>query len=478
VFLNTVGSASVLLSLIAQADNFPRDLRLAAALVVKNNVKNFWKTEESYTAAIANGVTIKTRRLSHEERQAAKSTLIQILLNETDNAMRKSIAETIKQITEYDPPESSWGELIPSLVEQIASMGSSPNPLRIYNSVVGLRQVLKRYQFSRETRRATFDSMIQVVFPQLQLLLQQLAGINSLEAASVIHVSLKIFYSAVTYTLPKVPGVDVQFWINLLAAAMNKPLPEASENLEPLGQPVSIEEREQWPWWKIKKWATSISQHLFARYGDPKRCADENMEFARFFKSSASLQLLGPCMNLLQIKSQGGFITESVQRNCLAYVSTAVELSTTYKVLKPYMGFLVANVLMPSLSITEDEIQIFVEDPIEFVRKAHSPMEDFIDPAKQAQNLLQSLARYRPKDSMPFILETLHTSVRDYRAALAAAASGPPPSQSYHRSMDGVIVAVACISKVRYVNFVLFSFFELFVWFGLECGHNWWSGRT
>jgi hypothetical protein len=54
------------------------------------------------------------------------------------------------------------------------------------------------------------------------------------------------------YSLPlAVPEVDLNFWFKALGHLLQKPLPEAHEGLEPFGQPISVDERTAWPWWKV-----------------------------------------------------------------------------------------------------------------------------------------------------------------------------------------------------------------------------------
>lgn len=102
----------------------------------------------------------------------------------------------------------------------------------------------------REARQPLND-LIQVVFPTLQELMTQVLDNNTLEAAQVMRVCLKIFWSATQYQLPSVQGVDVNLWFHVLASLMDKKLPEASEGLEPAGQPLELEDRNAWPWWKV-----------------------------------------------------------------------------------------------------------------------------------------------------------------------------------------------------------------------------------
>ncbi len=67
-----------------------------------------------------------------------------------------------------------------------------------------------------------------------------------------MKVCLKIFWSSTHFKLPDfVAGVDINFWFQILAMILQKDLPEGSSGLEPLGQPVDVEDREAWPWWKV-----------------------------------------------------------------------------------------------------------------------------------------------------------------------------------------------------------------------------------
>lgn len=75
---------------------------------------------------------------------------------------------------------------------------------------------------------------------------------NTMEGCMVLKVCLKIFWSCTNYALPTVANVDVNLWFQMLTYLLNKPLPEASSGAEPTGQPVTAEEREAWPWWKVR----------------------------------------------------------------------------------------------------------------------------------------------------------------------------------------------------------------------------------
>ncbi len=105
------------------------------------------------------------------------------------------------------------------------------------------------------------------------------------------------------------------------------------------------------------------------RYGNPRYCGEEYTAFANTFRSSAAVAFLTPTMTLLQLKSQGSFVTDDVMRMCLSFVSSCVEMSPTYKVIKPHLSFLLLQVMFPAMCLTEEELRLFQDDPAEFVRK-------------------------------------------------------------------------------------------------------------
>lgn len=94
-------------------------------------------------------------------------------------------------------------------------------------------------------------------------------------------------------------------------------------------------------------------------------------------------------VNILIQKSEGAFVTENVHRMCITYVCNSVEMSPTYKILKPHIQFLLFGVIFPTLSLSEMDINLFEEDPTEFIRKVHNVLEDWLDPRIAAINLLQ-----------------------------------------------------------------------------------------
>lgn len=299
-----------------------------------------------------------------------------------------------------------WPNLVPTIIANI----QNTDVLRIYNALLALRKLAKRYEYKPKNEREPFNHMLQISLPVLQQLMTQIITHNSIEAAQVMRLCFKVFWSATVYILPNVTGVDVNLWFNMIAEVMNKRLPEASEGIEPVGQPVNVSDRKTWPWWKLKKWTSRIMTHFLQRYGNPRYCNEEDKPFANFFRDNTSIVLLGPAMNNLQMKAHGQFLTDDVHRSCLAYLNNCCEMSPPYKVMKPHLNFILFEAVFPALCLTKDEVELFNDDPQEFIRKVHNPVSDWLSPMVAATTLLQTLARYRQKDVLPVFLPFLQST--------------------------------------------------------------------
>lgn len=382
--------------------------------------------------------------IGHEEKELVRNSILHLLVAEKDNSIRQIISDIIYNIIQSDYVKGRWPGFLPTVLTNVTSQDG----FKIYNALLALRKVAKFFEFKQQDARSSLDEIVQTSFPILQSLMTSLLENNEIEAAQIMRLCLKVFYSSTVYALPQVQGIDVNFWFNSLAHIIQKKLPEASEGIEPTGQPIRHDERSSWPWWKLKKWAARIVCQFIQRYGNPRTAADQYQSFAVFFRSNIAMLLLGPIMNNLSLKSSGGYITDDLHRMCLSYMMCAVEMSPTFKVIKPHLDFVLFQAIFQTLCLSPEDIRLFTEDPVEFVRKIHDPMEDWLDPRISAINLLQTLARYRAKDVLPRLLPFLESVLRTFGEA-------PLESRNY-MAKDGVLVTFATISKVT--SFILFIY--------------------
>lgn len=374
-----------------------------------------------------------------------RNGLVEALLNEHEKSVRDLLAETLHSISIHDYPEK-WPALLPNLMSVITQGNDPSQALRVHNALLAIRKICKRYEYKAKEQRGPLNDIVTQLFPLILPLAQRLSDPNehSLEAALMLKQILKIFWSSTQFFLPNAgimnSGETIQPWFNVIRAVIIKPLPEASTGLEPVGQPQSIEERNQWPWWKVKKWALQIMSRLFSRYGMPSHAEDEVKNFAVYFSSNVATDFLGPIMETLNLRPSGNFCTDRVVHLCLSFVELAVQLAPTYKLLKPHLDFILYKVCFPTMCLTAEDIDLFENDPHEFVHRQNSPLADFFDPRMTAITLMDSLVKNRGKDIAEGLLTFLTECLTRYNQTT-------DESQRNHIEKDGALLAIGELSE-------------------------------
>lgn len=440
------------------------EVRQAAAIQLKNICRECWIERVSALGyphpAPAADESQGPTALAEDDKTSVKEKLVEALLTEHEKSIRDLLAETLHNMTVHDFPDK-WPTLVPTLLEMIAQSNDPTKALGVHNALLALRKVCKRYEYKSKEQRGPLNEIVMQSFPLLLPLAQRLSEptVNSLEAAMMLKQILKIFWSSTQFYLPGGNGVNpspalanpqsMQPWFDILCKALSKPLPEASTGLEPLGQPTGLEERNAWPWWKVKKWSVQIMSRLFSRYGIPSYAEEECQEFAQHFSQHVATQFLQPVCETLNLRPSGLFCTDRVVHLCLTYVDLAVELAPTYKMLKPYMDFLLYKVCFPTMCLTVDDVEVFENDPHEFVHRQNSPLADFYDPRMSAITVVTDLVKHRGQDITAPLLGFMTEILHRYSAADGSAKN--------HVEKDGALLTFGSLanyllSKKKYAS--------------------------
>jgi beta-lactamase class A len=94
-FLQTSGALYSLLTFISlqNDESVDRELRLAAAICVKNKSRDYYRKDEAKIS------------ISDDEKETCKELILNVILSETDNVIRGMLAESIRNISEFEYPQ-------------------------------------------------------------------------------------------------------------------------------------------------------------------------------------------------------------------------------------------------------------------------------------------------------------------------------------------------------------------------------------
>ena len=92
-------------------------------------------------------------------------------------------------------------------------------------------------------------------------------------------------------------------------------------------------------------------------------------------------------LQILKQKQDGGYVAPRVLQQILNYIETAVGHAHTWKILKNVYNDMLVIILFPLLCFSDDDQDLWDDDPHEFIRSKFDVFEDFISPNTAARTV-------------------------------------------------------------------------------------------
>eukprot|EP00968_Pinguiococcus_pyrenoidosus_P012680 scaffold1130_cov195-Pinguiococcus_pyrenoidosus.AAC.41 len=162
---------------LRETRGYPRDL-------ISEKISSGWRGKgRQWNEGREAARGLETRRLvARVDLGKANSSLPQ-----TQSNLVNVIAAAVSEIARWDFPDK-WSNLVGSLCAHIE--GGDPRPM--WNALKALRLVVKRYEYKPLEMRGPLISIIQAAFPLLKTVYANLLPLDSVEAASIRHLILKV----------------------------------------------------------------------------------------------------------------------------------------------------------------------------------------------------------------------------------------------------------------------------------------------
>ncbi|KAL1924145.1 uncharacterized protein VTP21DRAFT_7180 [Calcarisporiella thermophila] len=417
----TPGLLALLLQILTSEESDP-SVRQAVAIFFKNRLQKSWDPSKQGT----------NHPITEEDRHIIRENILQVLVL-SSNQVRVQLTACLGMILATDYP-NQW----PTFLDQVQSMLTATEPRTVYVGLLALREVVKSYQWKVENREPLRE-IVKRLFPTLQQIASGLVKETSLDAAEMLKTSLKAYHSTIRYDLStdQQDPASLIPWGTLFLQLVEKEIPTD-------WMPADADEREKYPWWKTKKWAFHCLNQLFSRYGNPALLPASNKkykEFANGFIANFAPNILQAYLRQTELWIQKKIWISS---KCLAMIasfySDCVKHKTTWLALKPHVESLVGYFIFPQMCFTDEDQELWEEDPVEYVRLKVDPFDDFHSPIMNCTNLLMSLAQDRKKHTFMGILGFANSILSKY-------AESSPESRD-PRQKDGALSIISCLCPV------------------------------
>ena len=405
---------------IAVVDSMDMAIRQVAAISFKNLVNRGWGKEGGDDGFIP-----------ASDKEVVKQNVLLALVHSGTHLVRVQIAECIKSIIYCDYPDK-W----PTLLNEIFSHLSSQEPPRIYAALYALRMLTRKYEYKSEEDRPPLYQVVNSVFPVLIQILQQLMSTETktLEIVEMLKLCCKVYWSTVYLSVPPLLQQEDHFhaWMNALKFLLECPVPASD----------SAACKEQW--WKVKKWVLHIINRLFNRYDTKLKPSDPGYTFAVLFDAHCSGQYLQSIMNMLAGLQQGQYISQRCTNLALQYLTHALPNKKTYGLMKPHLQELMFNILFPLACFSDEDAELWQEDPHEYVRKGYDLLEDLYTTRSQVIHFFIDMTSCKTpcKENLPPLVNHIGSVFVQFMAT-----AGKERNPQLERQMDGALLILGSLSE-------------------------------
>ncbi|KAG7878960.1 hypothetical protein KL937_003373 [Ogataea polymorpha] len=380
---------------IATEQSLPSHIRLVAITFVKNRIRNSWFISDRSPEQLL------AHRIKPEEKERIKYQLIPAILSCTGNqAVLKQLTSSMEHILRL---ESTWDtELLESAHKMLNE--HSDNFDYVYASLLLIHQVSKYHRFDAIENRTFMNTLVARFFPALETLLESYIGQISAntQVAQLIYLVLKI-YKYSTYTeMPNYFTND----LNLLSkwcGYMFKIIDLESSSLRDL----NAVELSSHPLSKCQKWSFANLHRLRSRH-----CTNENNQALQqnlitHFLPSILQHYWSVIDRWTQLKSEH-WLSEVCLYHLVAFISECLQYDGTWGSIKEQLDPLIRHVIVPMLSASEETVELFEDDPQEYLRRFYDINHDSKTADVAANEFVYALTYRRFEESVVVVMNILN----------------------------------------------------------------------
>ncbi|XP_022089193.1 importin-7-like [Acanthaster planci] len=373
-------------------------VRQAGVIYLKNMVNQFWNLREPDSPLEPIPFSIH-----EDDKVVVRSNIIQAIIV-TPDLIRVQLAVCLSTILRHDYP-GRWD----SILDTMYNFLSVDDPSTLYGALIAVHQLVKNYEYKKPDEREPLHLAMIRLLPLVQHRCVQLLPDVSDQSLLMQKQILKIVYAMIQYNLPlDLVNRDIfKFgeWMQIIQTIVSRPIPESTLQ-------VDIDDRPELPCWKVKKWAIHFLSRVFERYGSPGSVIKDYVKFSDWYLKTFSATTLKVLLGILEQYSQKVYIAPRVTQLTLSYINTGVSHAFSWTFIKPHIQPIIQEVLFPLMCYTDEDDELWNEDPYEYIRIKFDAFEDFISPVAAAQTVLRSCAKKRKQvlqKAMGFCMQIMTT---------------------------------------------------------------------
>ncbi|CAH3158817.1 unnamed protein product [Porites lobata] len=394
--LNEIHKVPGFLTLLLQvvmSNDVQIPVRQSGGIYLKNMVSQFWKDRDP--SELIDGV--QPYVIPEQDKVIIRENIVEAVIHAPE-LIRLQLTVCVSQILRHDFPDK-W----PGVIDKVNGYLAENSRATWMGALLTLYQIVKKYEFKKPDERQVLHRIMQVLLPQLYSRFTLVIEDGSQPSVEIQKQILKIFFALIQYVLPMEVITAQSFgkWMHVFQTVVARDVPQVA--LEGDG-----EELAKLPWWKAKKWALHILCRVFERYGTPGSITKEYEQFSENYCKHFSASVTQILLKVLDQYRQKVFVAPRVLQQTINYLKNGISNSLHWKVMRPRIQAIIQEVVFPLMCYTEEDDELWQEDPYEFIRVKYDIFEDFVSPVTAAATLLHTAVSKRKQVLDPTMVFCVH----------------------------------------------------------------------
>ncbi|KAL9937117.1 hypothetical protein V8E36_004352 [Tilletia maclaganii] len=404
------GMLSAVFQLVA-SDEADLSVRQSAAIYLKNRIRGNWDPEISAKRAAlpVNRVEPSSGVIAEGERNTIRSGFLPALMH-APPVVRAQIAQALRAIIVYDYP-AQWPDLLPIVLQML----NTEEPQTLFAGLSALLEAIRAFRW-KSAQIGTMDEIVSSTFPTLLSVGQKLLqtpNATSSEAGQLLYLIIKCYKTSMEshLTAHQQTNESIIPWGQFLLAIVDKDIDAAQ-------LPDDDDARELAPWWKAKKWAYFSLNKLFFAFGNPSQLPGAKAIYKPFAERFS--QLFAPEILKVYLRKTEQFVagqswlSKRAKRFLLKFYEQCVRPKATWALLKPSVNDIVQKFVLPTVSWSATDEELWELDAADYVRSQTEGSDDHASPHFAAKDFLTSLVTKRAKTTLQPQLEFITTVITGY----------------------------------------------------------------
>ncbi|KAL8743113.1 MAG: hypothetical protein Q9190_004505 [Brigantiaea leucoxantha] len=398
--------------------------RLSTVVYLKNRVSRGWATPEEHSMY---------RQIPDEDKLNFRNRLLPILASSVSQ-VRSQLVPILQKILQSDFP-AKW----PNFMDITLRLLNTNDANSVLAGLHCMLAICRVYRFKSGDHRDDFNQIVQMAFPQMLAIGTRLVDETSLDAWEMLHIVMKAYKHAIYFELS--PHLMIQDnmvgWCTLFITIVGKDAPSTALDSD-------VDERERNHFWKSKKWAYANLNRLFVRYGNPsthpKNSSPEAVDFSKSFIANFAPEILkGYLQQIDKWALKTTWLSKPTLSYTLSFLDECVKPKSMWNHLKPQIDSLISHVLFPVLCQSDEDLELFDNDPSEYLHRKLNFYEEVSAPDVAATNFLVSLTKSRKKQTFT-ILNFVNGIVNKYESS--------PDDQKSPREKEGALRMIGTLAGI------------------------------